>query len=273
MEPLARNLVAGAVNAPPRSVAPFFLLTFALTWGLQAPGLLAQRGWLPGNPNAYLPLAGLGIFGPCVAAIILERRAGGGAAVKQLMATVLHWRAPFRWYVAAVIPAVLLTLGLALLSFAGRRGPVAYVPGASALIVGLVISITEEIGWRGFALPRLQQRWGSVVASAVLAVAWCVWHIPMFIGQGIPLSLLPVMLLFFTGGSLLFTAIYNGTHGSLLAVIFAHWCAHLNNSNRALPGDVAPLLVHTVLYVALGLFVMRREIRQLRTKCTASEEP
>ena len=209
--------------ARPGRVAPFFWLTFAFTWGLQVPGVLAQRGLLPGNPNAYLPFAGLGIFGPCVAAIILSRRAGGAAAVKELIAPVLHGRGSLRWAVAAVLPAVLLTAALYALSFAGRRGPVTY-------------------------------------------------DIPMFIGQGISLSLLPVMLLFFTGGSLLFAAIYNGTRGSLLVVILAHWCAHLNNSHRALPSDVVPLLAHTIIYAALGLFVMRRAIGQVRTKTTGSPQ-
>jgi len=119
------------VIAQPGRVGPFFLLTFAITWGLQIPGVLAGRGLLPGNPNAYLPFAGLGIFGPCVAAIILSRRAGGAAAVKELVAPVLHWRGPFRWTIAAVLPAVLLTAVLYALSFAGRRGPIAVVPGTS----------------------------------------------------------------------------------------------------------------------------------------------
>jgi len=260
-ELLPRGIVQAVVIAQPGRVVPFFGLTFALTWGLQVPGVLAERGLLPGSPNAYLPFAGLGIFGPCVAAIILSRRAGGSAAVKELVAPVLHWRGPLRWTVAAVLPAVLLTVALYGLSFAGRRGPIAIVPGTSAIVVGLVISVTEEIGWRGFALPRLQHRWGSVAASGILGVAWCLWHIPMFIGQGLSLSLMPVMLLFFTGGSLLFTAIYNGTHGSLLVVILAHWCAHLNNSHRALPGDMVPLLVHATILAALGLFAMRRSKR------------
>jgi hypothetical protein len=65
------------------------------------------------------------------------------------------------------------------------------------------------------------------------------------------------MLLYFTGVSLLLTWIYNGTKGSLLLATLAHLGAHLNNSHRALPDEVVPLLTHAIVYAALGLLVMR----------------
>jgi uncharacterized protein len=240
-----------------RSVAPYFALTFAVTWGLQLPAVFAQRGFLPGNPNAYLPLAGLGVLGPMVAAVYLSFREGGKAQVRALFAPLLRWRVGLGWYALALfVPAALLTGILSLLNLAGRQGPVAYLPGAGALLAGLVISTAEEVGWRGYALPRMQERWGAFTASTLLGALWYLWHIPMFLGAGVPLDLGLVMLLFFVGGSLLFTWIYNGTGGSLLLAVAAHFGAHLNNSHRPLPGDVLPLLVHTIVYAALGLFVM-----------------
>lgn len=238
--------------------APFFLLAFAITWGLQMPGVLAQRGVLPGDPDAYMPLVGLGIFGPLVAATVLTAREGGRAAVRALYARFLLFRVHPKYYlVGFFLPVVLLTAGLALLNLAGREGPIEYFPAAGALVVGIVISIAEEVGWRGYAQPRLEVRYGPFAAGALIGVLWCVWHIPMFLGLGVPLDLLLVMLLFFTGASLMMAWIHSGTGGSLFLASLVHLGAHLNNSHSALPSDVLPSVVHTIIYAGLGLFVWR----------------
>lgn len=242
----------------PRRTAPFFLLAFAVTWALQLPGVLAQRGVLPGDPAAYLPLAGLGLFGPLVAAVVLTRREGGAAAVRALFARLLRYRVSLKWYLAAlVLPGALLALVLWLLNLAGRHGPVAYVPTMGGLVFAAVVSGVEEVGWRGYALPRLTERFGGVGASALLGVAWYLWHLPMFAGQGVPPNLFLVLLLYFVGASLFMTWLFERTGGSLLIMVLAHLGAHLNNSHRALPAEALPLVVHAVVYAALGWLVMR----------------
>jgi hypothetical protein len=80
----------------------------------------------------------------------------------------------------------------------------------------------------------------------------------------VPLNLVIVMLLYFTGASLLLTRIYNGTKGSLLLAALAHMGAHLNNSHRALPDEVVPLVAHAIIYAALGLLVMRGALSRRR---------
>lgn len=245
------------MSRPGRSVVLFFLLTFAFTWGLQLPGILAQQELLPGAPRAYLPFAMLGVFGPLVAATALAWRQGRAPAVKALYAPLLQWRVHVGWYAAALLPAALLCLLLVLLNLAGREGPVAYVPTAATLVLAVVISIAEEVGWRGYALARMQRLFGAFGASALLGVLWYVWHIPMFIGMAVPLDLVLVMLLYFVGASLVFTWIYNGSGGSLLLAVAAHLAAHLNNSHRALPAEVLPLVAHAIVYAAFGLLVSR----------------
>jgi uncharacterized protein len=241
-----------------RPVVQFFVLAFAITWGLQLPGVLAKEGWLPGPLGAYLPFAMLGIFGPVLAATIVTAREGGRAAVRELFAGLLKWRAPLETYlVPLVLPGVLLTALLCLLGAAGRHGDVLFVPPASRLVLALVISVAEEVGWRGFALPRLQKRMGPVAASGIIAVLWMLWHIPMFLGAGVPLSLLVVMSLLFFGGSFVYTWAFNRSGGSLLVAVAAHFGVHLNNSNLALPRDVLPLVVHAIVYAALGLALLR----------------
>jgi CAAX protease family protein len=242
-----------------RRTAPFFLLAFAITWGLQIPGVLAQRGLLPGAPAMYLPFAALGLFGPLVAAVVLTRREGGTAALKELGARLLRFRVhPGFYFAALVVPGGLLASLLFLLNRAGREGPVAYLPSGGMLVFAVVISVAEEVGWRGYALPRLEEKFGAFAASGLIGVVWYAWHLPMFAGQGVSPSLFLVMLLYFTGASLFLTWLHDATGGSLLLAVLAHVGAHLNNSHRALPHEVLPLVAHASVYAALGLFVMRK---------------
>ena len=80
----------------------------------------------------------------------------------------------------------------------------------------------EEIGWRGFALPRLLERWNAFTASLILGVVWALWHLPYFF-FGMPYSFL-IYALYLLAVSVLMTWIFNHTQGSLLvAVIFHFW--------------------------------------------------
>lgn len=236
----------------------FFALTFALTWTFQVPGVLARRGLLPGDPAAYLPAAMLGIFGPLMAAVYLTWKEHGRPGVNALLFTSLARRVSLTWCVLGLlVPGALLSLILWTMRAAGQTGDWLFLPDIGQLIAGLVISYAEEVGWRAFALPRLAARHGSFVASCILGVLWAVWHVPMFLAVGVPMSLMPVMLLFFVGGSLFFTYLYFGSGGSLLVAVLAHLGAHLDNSHAALPADTLPLVVHTVIYAALGFCTMR----------------
>jgi uncharacterized protein len=241
------------------ATSTFFALTFAFTFCLQLPGVLARKGLLPGDPAAYLPFAVLGVLGPLVAATYLTWRESGRDGVRALYASLVRFRVPVRWVVLGLlVPGVLLSAVLWLLREAGREGPWYYLPGAPQIVAAIVISVGEEVGWRGYALPRLSAKYGAFFGSCILGVLWAAWHVPMFMAVGMPLSLGLVMLLHFVGGSLFFTFLYRKTQGSLLIAVLAHIGAHLNNSHAALPADMLPAVVHAVVYAALGFSLMRR---------------
>ena len=90
------------------------------------------------------------------------------------------------------------------------------------LVVGVILGpLWEEPGWRGFALPRLQERFGPLLASLILGVLWAAWHAPGFPGgwmQGSILALLMGSMAF----SIIMTWVYNNTHGSILLMILLH---------------------------------------------------
>jgi membrane protease YdiL (CAAX protease family) len=237
----------------------FFALALSFTWAFQMPGVLAQSGLLPGGVEPYLPLVVVGVFGPTVAALVILKRSGEKGAVRTLLRRMVSPRPSVRWIVLALLlPGVLLTAALGLAGVFGREGPLFYFPDpVGRILVGAIIACAEEVGWRGFALGRLSSVMGRLRGSLILGVLWAVWHVPMFLGQAVPMDLMPVMLLFFTGGSVVFTWFYFRLKQNLVIVVMLHWGCHLNNSHLALPGDVSPLIAQTLAWclLAAGLIV------------------
>jgi uncharacterized protein len=180
-----------------REVWIFFALTFAISWGIgglflalptKLEPLLGPLG--PHNPVFYV-LA----YAPTLSALILASALGGGAGVKSLFATLVR---PFRmiWLIVAVllIPAIALLLVLVLPLMGYTMWPVttrAIFVSAPMVLFGTwqVIKNTgplgEELGWRGYALPRLLMKWNALVASIVLGLVWTLWHVPAFFLAGV----------------------------------------------------------------------------------------
>jgi uncharacterized protein len=251
-------------SSPLRSVAHFFALALGITWVLQLPGVLAQEGILPGRVEAYMPLVLLGVFGPLIAAWILTRKSEGPEGVRRLFASLVRPRPPLGWLLAALVaPGAVLSLGLVIHHFMGGQSALAYPPDPPArLIAAVLISLGEEVGWRGYALPHLSKGVGRLRASLIIGVVWALWHLPMFVGQGTPLTLMPYMFVFFCAGSVLFSWFYFRTGGSLLVALLLHLGTHLNNSHLALPADSTPFFIHLIglSLLAIGLVSMDRKI-------------
>ena len=126
--------------------------------------------------------------------------------------------------------------------------------------------VDEELGWRGYALPRLQQRHGALIASVILGLVWAGWHIPAWFtpGSGQDAISFPVFVVSVTAAAIIFTWLYNSTGGSLPVVILAHTVFDLCTSgpwSRALftlPPDQSGLdpfnlLTAVVFIMAVGV--------------------
>jgi membrane protease YdiL (CAAX protease family) len=249
----------------------YFILAFAITWGLQLPALLAHAGIIEGPPDRFMALVGLGAFGPMVAAMIAARAEGTG--LKALFRPLATWRVSARWYVAAlVLPGGIFALAAAAWSALGHSEPLVYPPdNAAYLAAAIVFPFGEEIGWRGFALPRLMTRMGPLAASVVIGVVWTFWHVPMLTLQGVQPWFYCAFVPFMVGGSILFTWIYRHTRGSLLLAVLTHVGAHLSNPGHAMPGRYTPIIIHTVAYVVLAsglVAVDRAAFTDRRSPCT-----
>ena len=85
-------------------------------------------------------------------------------------------------------------------------------------------AVGEELGWRGYLLPRLARRVGHTGAALIMAVLWALWHLPAFFTPGMPHQMMPMMLvlLFIAAFGLWLAFVFNRTGGSVIAAIAAH---------------------------------------------------
>lgn len=214
----------------------FLLTTFAITWSLW---LAAATVAAPG-PRAALFLAGT--FTPGLVALALTRRAAGRAGVLALVRRLVDWEVPARWYVFALSYVMVLKLTVAVVHRATigewpRFGDTPWYLMVAAAIGSTIVGgqVGEELGWRGYALPRLSARWGLGRASVLLGAVWAVWHLPLFFvdgasteGQSFPLYLLQVTAL-----SVAMAWLLARTRGSLVPVMLLH--AAVNNTKDIVP--------------------------------------
>ena len=210
----------------------FFVLTYALAWILWLP-LVVLQDTIPAAPGLVLVLLGSNV--PSLLAIVLTALLLGRGALRKLLGRLLIWRVNPLWYLVVVLGPVALSGGM--VAFNAFVGGPAISVGVPLLTVVITLAffifpgsaLGEEIGWRGYALPRLQSGRSALSASLILGVFWAFYHLPLFFtGQAFrsPSLLVP----FVVSGlalSVILTWVYNSTGGSLLLVVLLHATANL----------------------------------------------
>jgi membrane protease YdiL (CAAX protease family) len=202
------------VAVAPRTLASrhpliFFLaLTYAVSWSFWL--LAAQLG---GTLHTVLLVAGG--FGPATAAAVTVRLSGG--SLREWARGIVRWRVGFQKYVYALgLPLLIMLCTNLVLATLGQqlawsslldRAP-AYLQ--TFLVTAVIFGGQEELGWRGFALPRLQSRHSPLIATLILGLAWGVWHIPLYGPAGF---VVPLVLAVF------YTWLYNKTQSVLLCIL------------------------------------------------------
>lgn len=244
-----------ATSLPSTHTVRFFVLALGFTWLLQLPVVLGKHGVLPGGVEQYMGFAALGVLGPLLAAVLCARREPGGSA-RDVFRPLMRWRVGAGWYLLAfTLPGAILVGSTGIYNlFTGQSISGLFLPHTGQQVVAMfIMPFAEELGWRGWALPRMQRRYGALRASLLLGGLWAIWHLGMFEAVGVPRGLYPALLVFLIAGSVVFSWLFNRTHGSVVMMLVAHAGAHLNNSHQTLPGNTLPSLLHTAGYVVVAV--------------------
>ena len=174
-------------------VLTYYALVFAISWGLFliAVGPSAFIGTSEISFAELGPIAYLGVIaGPFVAGILAAYLVYGREGLRDLKSRLLRWRVSVRWYAVALLTAPLLAtatlFALSLTSPAFLPPIITSADKASLLLfgiaMGLVVPFFEEMGWTGFAIPRLRMRYGFVTTGVIVGLLWGAWHYPLFAG-------------------------------------------------------------------------------------------
>jgi len=263
----------------------FFVLAFLGGWLVLLPTVLFESGFglipidipAPAVMLSFIPAA---MAGPALGAFVVTRTVEGKQGTRQLLRRILRWRVGVQWYLIAVfgVPPVYflaasLVLGTAPLEALIEDWPflfTSYLP--KVVMVFLIVSLWEEIGWMGFALPRLQEKYGPLWASVVLGVLWALWHLPAYFGSrqvvedkvGLGeldrlLYLLPLLMLLAILTRIVMTWLFNVTMGSVIVVTLFH--AAFNTSNNELVTAFMPKINsmfanHEWMYAVFGVLAL-----------------
>jgi membrane protease YdiL (CAAX protease family) len=210
-------------------IIAFFILAYLITWSLEIPAV-----FFPGWPGI---LTFLNTLGPAISAMIVVGMVAGSEGVRQLLEPLRKWRVGINWYFIVLLgPALSMIISIILFGLMGSGNGMSDVinffllfgkqilPLILIFFYQFIIIWGEEIGWRGYALPKLQQKMHPIIASVLLGLLWGFWHLPLFwfAGSVHQKMGLPFFILATVGYSLLYTWIYNGTRGSLLMMCLLH---------------------------------------------------
>jgi membrane protease YdiL (CAAX protease family) len=262
----------------------FFVLIYLAAWCLWAP-LVIFPATLP--PAVGFILGMLGSLVPSTVAIVLVAMLHGKRGVRRFLGRLVKWRVGFRWYAVVLVVPLLVPLGLGVSIVLGGRAPTVD-SSVIAILVMFVFSIFpgsalgEELGWRGFALPHLQDGHSALAAALILGPLWGSWHLPLWLigRESNPLILFPAFVVSAIPMSVLLAWIYNSTGGSLLLVVLLHATANLPVTLLLAPlGSemIQSFLIFTALLIIAAVVVVGfagpADLSRTRRKQTSEDIP
>jgi uncharacterized protein len=257
----------------------FFILTFAIAWSIWFPlGTLA-----PENILLTLP----GAWAPTLSAIILIGLSEGWAGIKRFLKKALHWRVGLLWYLVVlfgVAAIAYLAIGMGMLFGAPapeislpnglpREALIGYLPIFFLINMFIGGPLAEDIGWRGYILPKMRERMPALSASLIIGILWAVWHVPYFIFPGwnaatgnIPFHWFALLT---TSWSVLFAWVYVNTESILMPVLF-HAAINTTLGTLGVLGQSnqsqIPLLLNIMLTWLAVIFVVSLYGKDLKSR-------
>lgn len=255
-----------------RPLAVYFVLAYLLSWLCWGVVFLTNRI----NASVAPIIAGLFTllvgFGPFMAAILVVKVNGG--SVKQWLRQIFVRKVKFHWYlVALVIPIAIINVCGELYALMGGDVVGGFDLNLLAILIPLYLFNTllgggqEELGWRGFALPKLQEKYNALSASIILGFLHALWHLPMFIIPGTYQANTSLLyyILNVIGFAVVCTWLYNNT-GSIVPVMVFHGMNNTIPIFTLLPSfDPATMVIpemptlltiaHLLTYLAVAIII------------------
>lgn len=250
------------------AVIAYWVLALAFSWLIWLPLIIQAQGWA----NLQVPFAVhyLGAFGPLLSSVIVTWLMSGRAGLTELWSRIVRWRVGWLGWLAGGLPIGLFALAAVITIAIGNPPPalallgqVNYLPylGVLALPFWFVTyGLGEESGWRGFALPRLQNGRSALRATLILWIMWALWHIPAFFYldtyRALGLGMFPLFALGLLAGAIVFTWIYNTTGGSVLIAALYHALFNLFTATEAADGTMQMVMSILVMVWAVVIVVV-----------------
>lgn len=237
----------------------FFILTYILSWGGTR---IVDAIWetTQSIPLA-LPLALLSAA-PLSAVMIVSAMIGGKATVVALLRKFTIWRVGLRWYLLALFLQPALNLAAIYLNvLLGAPAPSAAAFGLwSALLGAFALRLVnpfdgpmlEELGWRGFAQPRLQERFSPLTANLILAALVTLWHLRLIPSGDYAWIYIPATM----AVTIIYGWVYNATGGSVLLTLIMHASEPLINAHFTGVYETQYVMLRVSVYVITALIVV-----------------
>lgn len=214
----------------------FVLLTYAWSWLCWIP-ILSRISANPfeSEPGVLVRFL-LGGYGPSITALVITGLNSGKPAVRSLLGRLRQWRVEGRVYAVALLWSPLV-VAFSMAIHVALKGTLGFVYYPAVLWVPLMFvavsifgPLGEELGWRGFALPRLLAKFNFGEASLVMGCIWTFWHAPLFwaatgtsiSGSPVTIGAVGLYLVSVTASAFLFTWVYQRSRGSILLAVLAH---------------------------------------------------
>lgn len=209
----------------------FFLATYIWTWAFFSLAYLMNLSAESGSALGVI-LVLCALSGPAVMGITFVYLTLNKDGQRDYWKRVINFRQiSFKWYVAivSIIPIISIVAAV----FSGHWATYSFthkLPSLSLTLLSIpLVPILEELGWRGYVLDRLQERYSALVSCIILGALWGAWHLPVFFLPGSIFGLMPFASLVFwlymfheIIVSILFGWIYNNTNRSTLSAILLH---------------------------------------------------
>jgi membrane protease YdiL (CAAX protease family) len=251
-------------------MAPFFLLVFALSLPMWLASW-ADRQILPG-----LPMSSITVVCPLAAALLLVARRDGLVATAALLKRSFDCRRIVAkgWYV----PIVLLMPAIAALAYVVMRALDLPLPAprlqlsllSGLLALFLIAGLAEELGWSGYALDPLQNRWGALRASLILGAVWAAWHfVPLLQADRAP-SWIAWWSLATVGTRILQTWLFNSTGKSVFGAALFHAMSNVSWQMFPNQGSHYDPRITGIIVAVTAVMVVATSNRQLQPRRTSA---